>query len=309
MRKITFFLLLIISSINVFAQGNISLSFEINDINNAGFWINASPQNTWQIGSPHKPFFDTAYSKPRCIVTDTVGSYPINNRSSFTLLLLNNGCTNCFIGQPYLEFTHKFDTDTAKDGGIVEVSYNAGTTWKNILLDSIVNHAHTNGSVAQGTNFYTINDTLQDGTPAFTGKSNGWLLSSYKFSGCAYDFSVDSIMVRFTFKSDSINNPHEGWMIDNIYFGTLVCESVPEIQNDNLISVYPNPASNQLTVHCVKRSDKQIIQIFSYTGQLLYNNQNFTGETIDTKQLQNGIYLLKYSDTKNFSIKKFIINH
>jgi hypothetical protein len=98
-------------------------------------------------------------------------------------------------------------------------------------------------------------------------------------------------------------------MIDNIYFGTLVCESVPEIQNDNLISVYPNPASNQLTVHCVKRSDKQIIQIFSYTGQLLYNNQNFTGETIDTKQLQNGIYLLKYSDTKNFSIKKFIINH
>ena len=58
-----------------------------------------------------------------------------------------------------------------------------------------------------------------------------------------------------------------------------------------------------------KSSNKQTIQIFNYTGQLLYDNQNFSGEIIDTQQLNNGIYLLKYSDTKSFSIKKFIVNH
>src|ERR1035437_1425587 len=315
MRKSVFFLLLIVGNINLFSQGSISLSFETNQLQNANFWIDASPQNTWQIGVPHKLFFDSAYSKPNCIVTDAIQNYPINCQSSFTLSLHNNGCTNCFVGQPFLQFTHKYDTDSLHDGGVVEVSFNSGITWKNIILDSIVNPIATIGWGSQGQNFYSVNDTITSvdtitgRIPAFTGKSNGWIQSSYRFSGCIYNFPIDSIMVRFTFKSDSINNPKEGWMIDNIYFGVLVCESVPEIQNDNLISVYPNPASNQLTIHCTKSSDKQTIQIFNYTGQLLYDNQNFNGEIIDTRQFQNGIYLLKYSDTQNFSIKKFIVNH
>jgi hypothetical protein len=44
-------------------------------------------------------------------------------------------------------------------------------------------------------------------------------------------------------------------------------------------------------------------------GKLIYDNSNFTGDTIDVKRLNNGIYFLKYSDGKNYSIKKFIVKH
>ena len=48
------------------------------DTSNAG--------NIWQIGQPDKAIFDSAFSAPNAIVTDTVNYYPINDSSSFILM-------------------------------------------------------------------------------------------------------------------------------------------------------------------------------------------------------------------------------
>ena len=47
------------------------------------------PQNIWQIGVPHKTFFNTAYTLPNAIVTDTMNVYPVNNSSAFELIVGN----------------------------------------------------------------------------------------------------------------------------------------------------------------------------------------------------------------------------
>ena len=120
--------------------------------------------------------------------------------------------------------------------------------------------------------------------------------------------TADTILFRFTYVTDGNSTAHDGWIIDDFQLEDW-WEGIEEIQNDNLISISPNPTSDELRIHRTRASDKQRIQILNYTGQLFYDNSNFIGETFNARQLANGIYLLKYSDSKNFSIKKFVVQH
>lgn len=83
-------------------------------------------------------------------------------------------------------------------------------------------------------------------------------------------------------------------------------EGIEEIQNDNLISISPNPVSDELWI---QRNNSRVgdIQILNGTGQTIFDFPTFAGEKIDTRQLNNGIYLLKYVDKKEFATKKFIV--
>lgn len=86
-------------------------------------------------------------------------------------------------------------------------------------------------------------------------------------------------------------------------------QKIEEVQSSSFISVFPNPASDKLTINVVNFSGKQLLQIYNYIGQLLYENLNYKGGIIDIQNMENGVYLLKYSDTKNNCTKKIIINH
>ena len=73
--------------------------------------IGNSANNIWQIGVPQKTFFNSSYSLPNAIVTDTLNNYPINNYSYFDLYI---GEFNFpyYYSQMCFEMKHKFDTDT-----------------------------------------------------------------------------------------------------------------------------------------------------------------------------------------------------
>ena len=116
----------------------------------------------------------------------------------------------------------------------------------------------------------------------------------------------DTILYRFTFISDSIQTNKDGIMFDNLHFEDW-SESIREIQNDNLISIYPNPAKDKLFIDIKKRSESKIFQIIDYQGKILYERNNLTENDIDISQLVNGIYILKYLDEKYYSIKRFVV--
>jgi len=97
-------------------------------------------------------------------------------------------------------------------------------------------------------------------------------------------------------------------MFDDFHFEDYA-EGIEEIQNDNLISVYPNPVNDQLSIKINKISSSQTIQITNYQGQVVYDNKYFQDSYIDTKHLNSGLYFLRYSDTKSFTVKKFVVNH
>ena len=71
----------------------------------------------------------------------------------------------------------------------------------------------------------------------------------------------------------------------------------------NGISIYPNPADNIISID----GDYTVLDIYDVFGKLVYTTKN--DKTINTTQLQNGVYFID-ADTENGNIvKKIIISH
>jgi hypothetical protein len=255
----------------------------------------SNPNCTWQVGHPSKTVFTSAHSVPNVVVTDTLNSVPPNDTSIFYLTHVRGQFApfHVFV----LHFWYMLDGDST-DFGKIEISPDTGHTWINVLTEDTTFQMNWNSP-----------------KPTLTGSTVGWQSFDLNMMQWASGFGTfpiymtgDTILFRFTYITDSGSVSHDGWMMDDFMLEDYF-EGIEKIQNDNLISISPNPTSDELRVHTTKVSDKQTIQILNCTGQILYDNANFIGTTIDTRQLANGIYLLRYSDTKSFSIKKFIVQH
>ncbi len=292
MKKILLLMSLTLTVATSFGQSYWNINFEDTYYLDR-VWIDtvSNPNNTWQIGTPDKIIFNSAHSPTHAIVTDTLHPYPVNDTSSFIITHIRAplGGGNTVL---LLDFYFQMNTDTLTDHGIIEASIDHGITWINLM---------------------TEDSTYQlwwiEPKPILSGNTIGWTHFSLNLAALTYVFGYsDTLLYRFTFVSDGIQTNKEGWIIDDFTFNDY-WEGIQEIQNNDLISIFPNPTSDGLTIHGTNASSTQIVHVFKNTGQLVYNNSNFQGERIDTRQLSNGIYLLKYSDTKYFSIKKFVVNH
>ncbi len=251
----------------------------------------SNPGNIWQIGHPNKTVFNSAFSFPNVIATDTLNSYPINDTSSFTIIHIADLGWQ-FNYTIYIDGWYYVNSDTLTDFGYIEFSPDLGSTW--FYADSVVNH----GCCFSG----------PEKLPTFTGNSFGWQHFDYCLCTSTPVNIGDTVLYRFTFISDNIQTNKDGLMYDDLHFDDMV-EGIDEIQNDNLISISPNPVSDELRIQREKFSENPGIQILNYTGQILYDNLSLINETINVKQFLNGIYFLKYSDKKYFSVKRFIVQH
>lgn len=70
-----------------------------------------------------------------------------------------------------------------------------------------------------------------------------------------------------------------------------------------IISVYPNPANNTITINCRTQAANSELQITNLSGQLvqqstIHNSQS----TIDISSLSKGIYILKVNDSKGYTL-------
>lgn len=64
--------------------------------------------------------------------------------------------------------------------------------------------------------------------------------------------------------------------------------------NTQLLSVYPNPFDDQLHINLIYNQETAIVRIFSSNGQIIYNNESFSGDLIEIDQeLPKGAYYLQ----------------
>jgi len=102
-----------------------------------------------------------------------------------------------------LFFSHFYNTETAWDGGFLEISTDGGTTWTD--LDGMFLQNGYNGVL--GTN----NNTNINGRAAFTGNSGGFIESKVDLNS----FAGSNASIRFVFGEDDNTNV-EGWYVDDI---------------------------------------------------------------------------------------------
>lgn len=294
MKKILFLIVLTLIVSKTFGQAFWDIDFEdTTTVDRVIIDTTSNINNIWQIGHPNKTIFNTAHSNPNAIVTDTANPYPTNDTSSFTVIhIASIGWEMSY--PPWIDIGGYYyvNSDSLTDYGFIDFSPDLGNTW--YLADSSLGWC-MGGRVME--------------LPTLTGNSNGWKHFYYCLQAPYPVAMGDTILYRFNFISDSIQTNKGGLMFDNLHFEDYY-SGIEEVQNDNLISVFPNPASDKLRIHVnSKVTDKIKIQIFNYAGQMLYENENYKGQSINTHQFSNGIYFLKYSDTKYFAIKTFVIQH
>lgn len=246
--------------------------------------------NKWQIGHPTKTMFNSAYSLQKVIVTDTLNSYPPNDTSSFTIIHI---AYQGWQGYPKIDIGgwYYVNSDTLTDYGYIEFSSDLGSTWY-----LISNYTH----------FCTWGATQE--LPVFSGNSNGWKHFYYCIQPPSFVNMGDTILYRYTFISDSIQTNKDGLMFDDLHFEDW-SEGIEYIQNNNLISIYPNPAHNIITIRRENTNYQQSIQIINCLGEVLFKHDNFIKDFIDVSEFQNGIYFLQYETEREFCVKKIIVNH
>lgn len=74
--------------------------------------------------------------------------------------------------------------------------------------------------------------------------------------------------------------------------------------NEINFGIYPNPATNQLTIELGENGIFKKATICNYLGQLVKTSYN---NTIDISDLPTGIYVIKVSTRKGTASQKFIV--
>lgn len=268
---------------------------------NSWITINGPETNIWEIGRPDKMFFNSTHNGNRAILTDSSSYYSNNCNDYFYITIPWSDNT---WGEGILSFYHKFDTDTLIDGGVIEMSYDNGASWINILDDN--NHIST----------YFIGlyeDTIQGGEYGFSGKSDGWQYVELYWHWIALLKSafenLDTPMIRFRFISDEYNTDKEGWMIDDIVFrGYDVVDAIYNITYEN-IEIFPIPSDELINIELNnKYSDGLTISIFELSGKLI-KSQRIKNKQISIIDLNPGLYIYKImNDKKILKIGKLIKN-
>lgn len=158
----------------------------------------------------------------------------------------------------------------------------------------------TSGLLTYGTDFYRI----QNGSAAIdSGIGSYSFLTSDILNGNRPTTDFDAGAEEF-----GTNGTNLPYVVSNVgttigflsYPGVLSNESY--VLNNNGIKLYPNPASNQITIE--SNSIMNTIEIFELTGKKVYSQSAMKlYTTIDVSQFSKGIYLIKV----NTKISKLII--
>lgn len=314
MKNIKLFTLFFLASVSLYSQINPFLG--IYDVDSCHLespcsliQLDTSTQNIWQIGEPQKPFFDTAYTCPNALVTDTINPYPVANNSYFdlTLSVYDYYWFGIIVG-----FRHKFQTDTLTDGGYIDVSYDNGQSWVNVLYDDTVHVVYELNTE----NLYSEQDTLLGGINGFSGNSNGWIYTRIQWVW-EYPCDIgtpDTLMLRFHFISDTIQSNKDGWMIDNILIsyadeGT----AIEKLESSHIkIDVFPNPFDNYATISFNNSLNKPLSLVLRNAQGVLVKKINQIYESqfqLRREGLTSGLYILQLMDRNRIlGSRKLIIN-
>jgi hypothetical protein len=259
-----------------------------------------SSTNIWQIGKPQKAILDSARSPQNVIITDTLVPYPTNDTSSFTITHIagagiEDEHTVVLAGYYFV------DSDTLSDYGLIEFSPDNGSTWVDLINDTIVS--------GQWGVFY-----WGQYRPILTGSSNGWQYFWINIAFLAPHFNIargDTMLYRFTFISDSLQTNKGGLMYDDLFFEDMT-ESIVRFNVPSFKSTCtPNPARHQMRLKTELLNNEELnLVIYDRLGQVVYSeNQIRTSDIeVDLSLFAEGAYYYKLEtdNPRMISTGKFI---
>ncbi len=261
-----------------------------------------SQDSIWQIGSPQKTFFNSAFSEPNALVTDVFNTYPPYHSSSFHVDFSEISLQTF----PFIQISwqQKLDFESGADGAMIELSYDGGETWSNVFTDPVYRPFVVG--------LYDIEvDTLSNGEVGMTGTSDWEFIAVCwgQFEGTQPDF-VDQLRVRFTMISDENDTQQDGWMIDNINMQIDILGVVTDDLVRKEIKVYPNPVEDNLMLEFEEMiSPDSKIEIYDLSGKKHQSETPYLVNGTHTTYVGNlipGIYQVMVKNEEGIYYQKFV---
>ena len=125
--------------------------------------------------------------------------------------------------------------------------------------------------------------------------------SSYFGNGGTFSYTFTSIG-----SNDYVCTPHSGDMFGTI---TVVAEGVLSISEANLLKfeMFPNPASDKVTIQLPSGTEKATVQFYDYLGRLALTKKVTSAKNIlEVNSLSKGVYILKVVTEDKVGSQKFI---
>jgi hypothetical protein len=287
MKKVFTLLLIFLNFSMVHSQGwyeDFCINFEQPQFLNQLF-IDNSPGNTWQIGPPQKATFHQANSAPNVIVTDTINPYPPGNTSIFTIKCL--ALDGLIFGLDLFYGFYYVRSDSLNDYGSMEFSPDNGVTWVDMINDTS----------------YNSNFQWYYQKPVLTGNSGGWKYFEVMMMDIGSIFNIqygDTVIFRFTFKSDNVPENMDGLMFDDLCFFPFI-EGISEIHFSPVeTSIYPNPSSGNFTIKFKNpNNDPFQLNVYNMNSKLMFSKEGITGTKAEfsDSNLPAGIYFYKLTNS------------
>jgi hypothetical protein len=203
----------------------------------------------------------------------------VNDSSSFIIKALTYSSGDDI---PVIGGWYKFDSDSLHDFGRIDISYDHGVTWQDVLTSSIF--------------WFTPK-------PVFTGRVYQWT----EFFGWLQPITMyDTIYYRYTFISDTIQTNQQGWMLDDIYLIDHIEGIDEQIQSGDIL-IFPNPARDKIFIVNKRFSVSMDVLVMNILGQLQFGQSiNSSDATIDISSLKQGFYFVKINSGGKQSVARIL---
>ncbi|MBK8554678.1 MAG: T9SS type A sorting domain-containing protein [Lewinellaceae bacterium] len=125
--------------------------------------------------------------------------------------------------------------------------------------------------------FGQLPDTLFNGELGYTGTDTTWQYGLICWGALEFLPSFpplpESIRLRFTFASDSLAVPADGWMLDNMEAWPEIIHTVKDLEGmmetAATVVVYPNPASRFVNIVSITKGEGELsIRLVGLNGQI-----------------------------------------
>ena len=234
--------------------------------------------------------------------SSSIGGFKVQLRTQ-------TGDTSIKICEAIIFNSHKIDSLTTPSFG--PLAANASLTFKSRMVDGYT------GTTA----FYNHIPVAGDRVAAYVSADGGPfvflqdLISGYPASGVGFaDFSLplngysgSSVKVKFVV---SATNPGtSGWnpSFDN-FIATNLTSNAKNIQNQNGISVLPNPSTGNVQVTASGFSNQAHVEVFNILGSRMFIGNLSGGKaTLDLSDLKSGVYLIKVTEGKQVAVSRLIL--
>lgn len=141
----------------------------------------------------------------------------------------------------------------------------------------------------------------------FANNAQDYIVNTWQYVNLTSLGNVDSLVFNLTSSDNGsfgMNTPNF-FCLDNFTTSDAVATTINEMSvNENTISIYPNPASEELNVRAAIPFTHA--EIINQLGEVVMSSNQ---HTIGLNELASGIYFIKtYNNTSLLSTKKFIKN-